>query len=135
MPRLGSSKGRCRCRSELSVTAKRARGVRTNPPETKKGRTKARTRTSTRAMTETRPRDGTTGTVVSNKRSSRATVHTARSGATNAQFVGLDWLNTKMVQWLALKNLNLKLTEFRQHHGTMRWRGLGFVGLVGVLQR
>ena len=76
MPRLYSSKGRYRCRSELSVT-------------------KTRTRTSTRAMTETRPRSATLGTVVSNKRNSKATVHIARSGVTNEQIVGLDWLNRK----------------------------------------
>ena len=61
----------------------------------------------TRAVMEIRPRDGTTGTVVSNKRNSRATVHIARSGATNAQ-------NRKLVQWLAFKSLNLKLAVLRQ---------------------
>ena len=39
-----------------------------------------------------KPRDGTTGTVVSNKRNSKATVHIVRSGATNAQIVGAHWL-------------------------------------------
>ena len=36
--------------------------------------------------------------VVSNKHNSRAVVHTARSGATNAQIVVLDWRNRRMVQ-------------------------------------
>ena len=51
--------------------AARARRVRANPPETR----------ARGAMTETKPRDGTTGTVVSNMRSSRATVsHCSKSG-------------------------------------------------------
>ena len=72
-------------------------------------------------------RNGTTGTVVSNNRDSRANVHIARSGATNAHIAGLDWLNRKVVQWLAFKNLNLKLPVSRQHNGV---HGLGFVELV-----
>ena len=106
MPRLDSSKGRCRYWSELSVRAARARRITATPREKKaRARVKAKTRTSTRAMTGTRPRDGITGTVVSNKRNSRATAHISRSGATNAQIVGLDSLNRKVVQWLAFKNL------------------------------
>ena len=105
-----SSKGRCRCKSELSVAAARARRVRANPPETKaRAKAKARTRTSTRAMTETRTRNAMTGTMVSGKRYSRATVHIARSGATNVRIVEIDWLNRKMVLWPAFKNQNLKL--------------------------
>ena len=107
MPRLDSSKGRCRCKLELPVMAGRARKVRANPPETK-ARAKTRTRTSTRAMTETRTRNAPTGTMVSSMRNSRDTVHIARSGATNVRIVELDWLSRKMVQWPALKNLNLK---------------------------
>ena len=60
MQRLDSPQGwNAQCRSELSVTGARARRVRANPPET-------------------RPRDGTAGTVVSNKRNSKASVHIAR---------------------------------------------------------
>ena len=137
MPRLDSSKGRCRYWSELSVRAARARRIRATPRETKaRARVKAKTRTSTRAMTGTRPRDGTTGTVVSNKRNSRATAHISRSGATNAQIVGLDSLNRKVVQWLAFKNLNLKLTVSRQHNGVMPTvMVLTWIRRAGVLQR
>ena len=87
-------------------------------------------------MTATRTRNGTTGTVVSNKRNSRATVHIAQSGATNAQIVVFDWLNRKVVQWLAFKNLNLTLTVSRQHNGVMSTvMARTWIRRVGVLQR
>ena len=98
MPRLDSSKGRCRCKLEMSAMAAKARRVRANPPET-------------------RTRNATTGTMVSGKRNCSDIVHIARSGATYVRIVQLDWLNRRMVQWLAFKNLNLKLRMSKQHNG------------------
>ena len=67
----------------VSDGGKGKKGKSESPPETKaRARAMAKTRTSTRAMTATRPRDGTTGTVVSNERNFRATAHIARTGAT-----------------------------------------------------
>ena len=88
MPRLDSSKGRSRCKLELSAMAARARRVRANPLETKaraKAKAKVRTRISTRAMTETRARNATIGTKANGKRNSRDTAHIDRSAATNVQ--------------------------------------------------
>ena len=45
--------------------------------------------------------------------------HFARSGATNVRIVELEWLNRKIVQWLAFKNLNRKPRMSKQQcrHG------------------
>ena len=56
--------------------------------------------------------------------------------AINVRIVELDWLNRKMVQLLALKNLNLKLRMSKQHNGvTPTVKMWTWTRRVGVLQR
>ena len=56
-------------------------------------------------------------------------------GATNVRIVELDWLSRKMVQWLAFKNLNLKLRMSKQHNGvTAKVKTWTWTRRVGVLQ-
>ena len=124
MPRLDSSKGRYRRRSELSVTAARARKVRAIPLETKarsKGKGTGLQEQCTRAMTETWPRVLFTLLEVG--------PHTRRLSDSTGS-------TDRMVQWLVFKNLNLKLTVFRQHNGAMPTvMARNWIRGVGVLQR
>ena len=83
--RLDSSKGRCRRRSELSVTAARVRKVRAKPPETKgKGKVKDKNKHKSNDGDKNKERDNWNRSATS--ASPGLLSHIARSGATNAQF-------------------------------------------------